>query len=175
MKGIPATHLNSDFIHDLSNIQKWLSEEMIDEINEDSYCMINIISPSFSTDPLYIFDIVNQGLDSIEIFNVFIIMLESGNYEKNVNYYNINKDFIDLDMQIDYTTPGLAVLKSTTTSLDYKVKMLKFLLEQDMFPNSTYEFLTNDESQARAIFNPNQIEILKATIRPFLPQWYLNL
>lgn len=172
MKGMPLSHLHSK--SDMELIQDWLSKDMIDEICNNSYVVLNVTSPSFSTDPLYIFDIINTALNSIEIFKGFMTILESDDYQQAINYYHTNQGSIELDMEIDDTTLGLAVLKSMTTSFDYKVKMLKFLLEQDMFPDPSYEFLADVELESSLIFDPAQIEILKATIRPFLPQWYLD-
>jgi len=166
-KGKPYVRLSLTDTFFLNVISSWLSDALKEEINYSTFAYLNIISPSFSTDPLYIFDIANKAWKNIQLYFELEKMIKKKEPDSADIIKFINKHKNDLSLEFDKSVVNIGItVLSSKLRLPDKQTILNMFFKMKMFPGPSYEYLKKKSNKTE------DDKKLQNFIKPFLPEWY---
>ena len=168
MTGSAYTRLSSGTSDELKIIAEWLSDEMQDLLNPNTHTLVNITSPSFKTDPLYIFDVANQAWDALVVFLGFGMLIELGSVEEIATYLKLHGEEMDLGESIHGEHLHVLLFKSQK-SLAAKSEILVLLLNYGLFSIKAYEWVVDPRHK---FLKDTERAYFQKLLVPYLPSFY---
>ncbi len=168
MTGRAITRLGAG-CSELGLISEWLSDEMQDLFNPGTHVYVNITSPSFKTDPLYIFDVANQAWDVVVVFLEFGNLVRVGSVEEIRNYLKLHGEEMDLEGSIDGEEALHELVLTSARSLEEKHAILVLLLDNGLFSVTAYEWVAHPDNIS---LEDTEKSYFQQLLVPYLPRYY---
>jgi hypothetical protein len=164
-KGNPFSQLSLTDPFVLTTISKWLSNTLKEKINYSTFAYLNIMSPSFKTDPLYIFDTANKAWENIQLYFTLEKMIKEKEPDI-IEFINEHKNDLSLEFGKQFVVNIGIIVLSSKLRLPDKQTILNMFFEMKLFPVPSYEYLKKKSNKTE------DDKKLQDFIKPFLPEWY---